>query len=355
MKKRCDRRRIVGFPPSVRRAARDEGSFLPSPPNPSLERRRTLVITVLICTRNPRAEYLARVLSALRQQDLALSDWELLVIDNRSDSPLGASCNVGWHPQGRILREETPGKSHALLLGLREAQGEAVVIVDDDNVLAPDYLAGARRIMDQRPEVAVCGGRVSGEFEGTVPSWVKPYLIYLAINDFRPETTMVSRAKNAWQVLPAGAGMVIRTGVARAYFDRCKGVRWCLGPGAGGQTLARSEDTDMVYHALDQGYAMAHFPELRVTHLIPKERLTCRYLARLRRQGGRSEEIVQCLHGLHRPQPWRAALRWMVRRALRRLPPRDWRAWWVDLNADIGRICAWRDLARDTSEPPTTR
>jgi len=41
-------------------------------------------VSVIVCTHNPRLEYLSRTLEALREQMLPKGEWELLVIDNAS-------------------------------------------------------------------------------------------------------------------------------------------------------------------------------------------------------------------------------------------------------------------------------
>jgi glycosyltransferase involved in cell wall biosynthesis len=45
-------------------------------------------LSVIICTHNPRKDYLERVLKALQEQTLPSESWELLLIDNASDNLL---------------------------------------------------------------------------------------------------------------------------------------------------------------------------------------------------------------------------------------------------------------------------
>src|SRR5215471_17206377 len=94
-------------------------------------------LTVILCSHNPRADYLARVMVGLTRQSLARERWELLVIDNASDPPISAGIDLSWHPLARIVREEALGLTQARLRGYREAGAGVLVFVDDDNVLAP--------------------------------------------------------------------------------------------------------------------------------------------------------------------------------------------------------------------------
>jgi hypothetical protein len=45
-------------------------------------------LSVILCTHNPRPDYLSRVLASLRGQTLPAEQWEFLLIDNASRQPL---------------------------------------------------------------------------------------------------------------------------------------------------------------------------------------------------------------------------------------------------------------------------
>ena len=49
-----------------------------------------MLLSVLICTHNPRRDYLDQVLAALRAQTLPVAEWELIVVDNASARPVAA-------------------------------------------------------------------------------------------------------------------------------------------------------------------------------------------------------------------------------------------------------------------------
>ena len=48
-------------------------------------------VSVVISTHNPRMDFLARVIEALKQQTLPREQWELLIVDNGSTQPLAES------------------------------------------------------------------------------------------------------------------------------------------------------------------------------------------------------------------------------------------------------------------------
>ena len=104
------------------------------------------MLSVIICTHNPREDYLRRTLEALKGQTLSKTEWELVVIDNASDDLLEDVLDLSWHPAARIVREECLGLTPARIRGLQESVGETLVFVDDDNVLADSYLRTAQKI-----------------------------------------------------------------------------------------------------------------------------------------------------------------------------------------------------------------
>src|SRR4029453_11688875 len=108
-----------------------------------------MTLSVLICAHDPRMDYLARVLQGLKEQDLPCSEWELLLIDNASRVPLAGSCDLSWHSNARCILETEVGLTPARLRGIKESKGELLVFVDDDNVLAPDYLAESEAISER--------------------------------------------------------------------------------------------------------------------------------------------------------------------------------------------------------------
>src|SRR5712671_4531106 len=61
------------------------GAGIAQPPVPV----RTAEISVVLCTYNPREDYLRRVVDGLRAQTLPQGQWEFIVVDNASNPPVG--------------------------------------------------------------------------------------------------------------------------------------------------------------------------------------------------------------------------------------------------------------------------
>ena len=251
-------------------------------------------LSLIICTHNPREDYLRRTLEALRSQTVVFADWEFLLIDNGTAEPLASRVDLSWHPGGRHIREEELGLTPARLRGIAEAKGDLLIFVDDDNVLDPDYLTNAFAIYEDYPFLGAFGGSIEGEFEVEPPSSITPYLEGLAIRKITRDHW--SNAKEWSEATPFGAGMCVRREVAELYFEGVRADRMRFALGRRGASLGAGEDTDMAWTSFSLNKGTGCFPRLRLTHLISKDRLTESYVERLYTGFGYADEILAYQH-----------------------------------------------------------
>lgn len=234
-------------------------------------------MSVIICTHNPRKDYLHRTLNGLKAQTLPTGLWELLVVDNASNPPVANDCDLSWHPSSRVVIESDLGILPARVRGLREARTELILFVDDDNVLAPDYLAQAVAIAHSHPFLGCWGGNIAPEFERKPPRWIGRYLPILACSGIEED-----RWSNSHFTIPPTAGMALRRQVAEAFIRLVENDsrRQLIGR-RGKSGLMNGEDTDLALTACDLGLGMGQFKNLHLTHLVPEEKLSEEYLLRL--------------------------------------------------------------------------
>lgn len=257
--------------------------------------------SVVMCTHNPRPEILARTLAALRAQTAPLGRWELVIVDNASTPPVAGQVDLSWHPAARVVREERTGLTHARLRGIAEAAAPLIVFVDDDNVLAPDYVETAVRIGRDHPFLGAWGGAILGEFEVEPPACLGRWLGLLAIRDCR----RVSWTNEPYgsQSTPVGAGMCIRRSIAEAYAASTAQDPFKIGLGRAGSSMMACEDTEMAHASFEFGLGVGLFPQLTLQHLIPAERLTVPYLERVVEGRQASVVVMRALRGDTTPHP----------------------------------------------------
>ncbi|QCS50061.1 glycosyltransferase family 2 protein [Picosynechococcus sp. PCC 11901] len=252
-------------------------------------------LSIIICTHNPRQDYLARVLEALKKQSLSLNKWEMLLIDNVSDELLSSEIDLSWHPHSRHIREDELGLTPARLRGIREAKAEILVFVDDDNVLDDDYLEVVLKISKDYPFIGAWGGKIKPEFEVTPPDWTKPYWDFLAIRDF--EADRWSNLIHHNYTVPCGAGLCVRRVVAEKYNELLRQDSQRTNLDRKGKLLTSCGDTDLALTACTIGLGTGQFTSLGLTHLIPEHRIQEDYLLQLVKEITCSSTILKAIWG----------------------------------------------------------
>jgi len=269
-------------------------------------------LSVIISTHNPHPDRLARTLKSIREQTLPVAEWETLLVDNASNPALTPATLAAESPGNlRLVTESRLGLSHARRRGFLEAHGEIVVMVDDDNVLASDYLVRALAFLEKHPDVGAIGGRSVPEFSTPPPPWQRQFDGLLALRDLGDRELFSSRRRGEnglWEYptcSPIGAGMVVRRAALR---------QWLADDPANvtdrrGLELTSGGDNDMVFSILEAGWQVAYVPDLMLTHLIPEGRLRPDYLERLNHGIQKSWMQVLRRHGAN---PWPPISRWTV-------------------------------------------
>jgi glycosyltransferase involved in cell wall biosynthesis len=128
---------------------------------PAAEARSVAVpplVSVILPTRNRRA-MLQEAIASVRAQ--TFTGWELLVVDDGStDGTAEALAPLLADPRVRLLRTPGRGPCAARNAGLREARGELIAYLDDDNRLFPGFLQGVVPAFDEDPALESAYGVV---------------------------------------------------------------------------------------------------------------------------------------------------------------------------------------------------
>lgn len=249
-------------------------------------------ISVIVCTHNPRPDYLHRVLRALDAQTLPKDCWDLLVVDNASDESLADTWDLSWHPRARHVREGTLGVTSARIRGITESRGDLLVYVDDDTTLTPTFLKEASAIFHQYPYLGAFGaGSVEPEFDVLPPPEIRSHPQLLGVRS-------VSSARWSNNVedsgsFPWGAGLCIRRQVADLYPRLVGSLRITAVLGRRGMERFSGEDDLFSWVAASAGFGFGIFPQLQVTHLIAADRLNRRHLLRLIQDHAFSQSVLQ--------------------------------------------------------------
>ena len=284
-------------------------------------------VSVIICTHNPRRDYLESTLDGLRAQHLSHSNWELVLVDNGSTPPLRAGLDLAGLPRARVVREEELGLTPARQRGLSEALFDVVLYVDDDNVLDADYLEEVVRIGQEWSKLGAWGaGELRGVFEQAPPDWMRAHLWYVTVHKV-DEDRWTNRPDLS--CFPPGAGLAVRKKAAQPYFDVVGEDAFRRSLDRRGSNLSSSGDMDLLWTLTESGWGVGRFTSLKLDHLISARRTEEGYFGKLVANQWCSNVLLKYLHGvrevcggeslLRRFSRWRyerkldARSRWLVK------------------------------------------
>ncbi|WP_443938116.1 glycosyltransferase [Pedobacter sp. MW01-1-1] len=268
------------------------------------------VISVIVPTFNPNPDKLNQTIMGLKNQGLTRDEWELIIVDNCSTNPV--KIDLSWHPNAEIISEDKKGLTSARLAGFKQAKGEIIVLVDDDNILAENYLEEVKRIFNASITLGAIGGKSLPLFEADPPVWLKEFYCNLALRDLGEEIIESTWQEKYPEAAPIGAGMAIRKEALQSYQTKKHTISDRKGNG-----LSSGGDNDIVLEILKSGWQVAYYPTLSLQHIIPVERMQKKYLARLINNTNQSWIELLESHGIN---PWKKIKPWSV-------PMRKTKAW----------------------------
>lgn len=240
-----------------------------------------MTLSIIICTYN-RKKYVGETLLRLANNRYN-GEWELLLIDNNSTDSTASICKTfaAQHPNVpfRYFVETHQGLSHARNRGIKEAQGDWLVFLDDDAFVSKNYLERVFQYIQEIPQMDAFGGRIYPLFEdGITPSWLSKWSAsWLSAIDKGDEVCIFTKD------YPIGANM----GFSRKTANQCGLFNTDLG--RSGKNLIGGEEKDYFNRIKALNATVYYLPDIAVEHCIPPSRTTDEYICRLGLGVGQSE------------------------------------------------------------------
>ncbi len=242
-------------------------------------------LSLIIATYN-RARPLLEALESVVAQDAPLALWECVVVNNNSqdDTEARFADFAARHPAFalRMVREPHQGLSHARNCGIAAARGEYLAIIDDDERINPGFVAAYIRFFDTHPDAVAAGGRIIPEYPAGRPAWLSRYVERPVANplDLGDRVRLFPAGR-----IPGGGNMALR----RTAVERYGGFDPALGR-VGGRLIG-GEESDLFARLARAGERCWYVPDAVMWHIIPPEKLTDDYLARLAYNVGVSQQL----------------------------------------------------------------
>ncbi len=244
------------------------------------------MLSVILCTYN-RDRYIYPVLQSIAQGDLPHADYEIVFVNNNSTDNTEAECRrfQADHPDInlRYCVESLQGLSHARNCGIRNAQGDILVYVDDDALVNPQYLSTYADFFQRNPHAVAAGGPILPQYDGCEePSWMSHYTRQLVTGKLYLGEKEREFSKGAY---PGGGNAAYRKSV----FDAVGLFNTDLG--RKGNSLIGAEEKDLFDKMTSRGMRFYYLPTAILYHLIPPKKLTKDYFDRLTYGIGVSERM----------------------------------------------------------------
>lgn len=242
-----------------------------------------MYISAIVCTYN-REKYLYNVLASIAGNDLDVSKYEIVLVNNNSTDATEAGFQrfkADYPNVSTVYCVETnQGLSYARNRGIAEAHGDVVVYVDDDALVNDKYLSTYFDFFENHTEYDAAGGPIIPRYETSEPDWMSHYTRLLL-------TGYLYKGEKESEFLggsyPGGGNAAYRKSV----FDKVGLFNVDLG--RKGVGLMGSEEKDIFDKMRGRGMRIGYLPTAILYHLIPDFKLQPDYLVRLSHAIGQGE------------------------------------------------------------------
>ncbi len=239
-------------------------------------------LSIIICTYNPDENIFKRCLDAIKKASVEYRPHEILIVDNNSANKFSEQeycrefCNGC---DARMINEKEQGLTSARLKGIREATGDILVFIDDDNLIAADFFKQGMKVAAEYQHIGSWSGRVTLEFEKEPEAWTRPYHGLLVKREI--EKNYWSNMPHLPETMPCGAGLFVRKQVADYYVQLHETGKRNIKLDRNGDSLFSGGDNDLAACACDIGMGVGVFHQVELIHYIPAFRTEKEYLLKL--------------------------------------------------------------------------
>ncbi|WP_165025787.1 glycosyltransferase [Dysgonomonas sp. ZJ279] len=241
--------------------------------------------SIVICTYN-REKYIGASLDSVCRQTFANDNFEIIVIDNNSPDKTADICRAYIEQysqvQLRYILETEQGISFARNRGIKEAKGEFIVFIDDDETIDNFYLEKLDSYLTQYPDARLCATSVVPVYETEKPKWLSHYTMRLITGYYNKGSEVKTLGGKDY---PGTGHAIIKKELFTLFGDFNTQL------GRKGSSLLGAEDKDMFLRLIENNIDCYYFPDIPIYHHIPDSKLTNYFFHRLTYSIGKSERI----------------------------------------------------------------
>jgi glycosyltransferase involved in cell wall biosynthesis len=228
-------------------------------------------ISVVVSTYN-RSSLLAKALASVLENQTGGLRYEVIVVDNNStdDTPhVVESFRSRGHRNLRYVFEQRQGVSYARNAGIKTARASLVAFFDDDIRVDCDWLIRIKRAFDDHPEIDFVGGKVLPLWHAPPPPWLtREHWAPISLIDYGDSPLRVN-SENPISLITSNLACrreaLISVGLFAPELQRVR------------DRIGSMEDSELIMRLWQNNRTGLYVPEIRVTTLVPPDRLQKAY------------------------------------------------------------------------------
>ena len=195
---------------------------------------------------------------------------EVFLIDNHSQDATPAAVKQQFPQVKQILSPKNLGFAGGNNLGLRQAKGRYILLLNSDTIIEPDTLTVMIKYMDANPQVGLstcrvelADGRIDPASHRGFPTPWASLTYYLGLEKFFPHSPLLAQYHQGWKDLkqiheidsPVGAFFFLRKSVLNqvGLLDEA--------------FFMYAEDLDLAFRIKKSGWQVMYVPTTKITHL----------------------------------------------------------------------------------------
>ncbi|MCK4662609.1 MAG: glycosyltransferase [Bacteroidales bacterium] len=211
-------------------------------------------------------------------------DFEVVVVENGIPTDVTQNLCLDFRKtlKLRYIFEEIAGANRSRNIGTKNCNSEVIGLIDDDCIPDKEWTKRIKEYHYTYPDAGIIGGKVTLKFIEFKPEWLEGiFRSYLAELDWGKNDCDIED----YQYL-VGANLSFKREVFISIggFEEKAGLKY--------DNLLANDELDFITNTRKQGKKIIYSPKILVTHLIPQNRTSLRYLQRKSYSQGRADAIL---------------------------------------------------------------
>ena len=211
--------------------------------------------SVIVCTHN-RAAILTDCVDSLLTQTIDKSRFEIIIVDNNStDNTEEIAKDFAKNNSNiKYLQEKTVGYSAPRNCGWKNALGNIVAYIDDDEIAAPDWLESIEKAFQIEEKPDIIGGIYLIKYDKIPPDW---FIESMGGTNKNRQKGILNQRKDCYL---AGGNIAFKKEV----LEKLNGFSNDFNMKNG--FLMMGEDTDICQRAKNAGFKLFYDPNIKIYH-----------------------------------------------------------------------------------------